>query len=282
MKNLLRLKWFWDLERAERGGSGGCFNGALKFSSRSKFFPPRIRPSILIGYGVLLVAGFSTAWAQVPDAGKPLSAIEFVVSEDNLRQFGFAVESQALAERVRANLAEWEFPLTNKAPYSHSLQAKLGKVAHRETPVGFSFSSGNSDPRATDFQKADVLPITCTLRDAGNHAVLLERESTFSAHALDKDVLPARIVDKLVDQIGTACLDVLEHAPLPKQAGRVKTELFKPKWMPDVRVEVREVQGPVDANGVAQPAAVGDEPKKEIIIHNQGTPVIFQFGYERK
>lgn len=214
---------------------------------------------------------------------KPLQAIEFVLADDNLKQFGVAAEPMQIAERVRANLAEWEFPLTAKAPYSHRLQAKLGKVAHRETPVGFSFSSGNSDPRATDFQKADVLPIICTLRDAGTQAVLIERESTFSAHALDKDVLPARIVDKLVDQIGTACLDVLEHAPLPKQAGRVKTELFKPKWMPDVRVEVRDV--PAAASGVgtsAQPAVVGDEPKKEIIIHNKGTPVIFQFGHERK
>jgi len=216
------------------------------------------------------------------DAVKPLQAIEFVLAEDNLLQFATAIDAAPITERVRANLTEWEFPLATKGPYSHSLQAKLGKVAHRETPVGFSFSSGNSDPRATDFQKADVLPITCTLRDTGNQAVLLERESTFSAHALDKDMLPARIVDKLVNQIGTACLDVLEHAPLPKQPGRVKTELFKPKWMPDVRVEVREVQGPVDANGVAQPAAVGDEPKKEVIIHNQGTPVIFQFGHERK
>ncbi|AMK78128.1 hypothetical protein A1342_03005 [Methylomonas methanica] len=232
------------------------------------------------GLALLLIRPVSAEPAA--DAAKPLQAIEFALAEDNLRQFATPIDAAPIVERVRANLAEWEFPLTAKGPYSHRLLAKFGKVTHRETPVGFSFSSGNSDPRATDFQKADVLPITCTLRDAGNQAVLIERESTFSAHALDKDVLPARIVDKLVDQIGTACLDVLEHAPLPKQPGRVKTELFKPKWMPDVRVEVREVQGAVDENGVVQPAAVGDEPKKEIIIHNQGTPVIFQFGHERK
>lgn len=232
------------------------------------------------GLALLLMRPVSAEPAA--DAVKPLQAIEFVLADENLKQFGVEVEPAQIAERVRANLTEWEFPLKAQGPYSHRLQARLGKVAHRETPVGFSFSSGNSDPRATDFQKADVLPITCTLRDAGNQAVLIERESTFSAHALDKDVVPARIADKLVDQIGTACLDVLEHAPLPKQPGRARTELFKPKWMPDVRVEVREVQGPIDANGVAQPAAVGDEPKKEIIIHNQGTPVIFQFGHERK
>lgn len=230
----------------------------------------------------LLIAALSPARAE-PEAVKPLQAIAFELADDHLRQFGFTLDSAAVAERVRTNLMEWEFPLKAKGPFSHHLQATLGKIARRETPVGFSFSSGNSDPRATDFQKADVLPITCTLRNAGDHAVLVERESTFSAHPLDKDVLPARIVDKLVDQIGTACLDVLEHAPLPKQPGRVKTALFKPKWMPDVRVEVREI--PAAGSGSdssVQPSAAGDEPKKEVIIHNQGNPVIFTFGHERK
>ncbi|ANE54880.1 hypothetical protein [Methylomonas sp. DH-1] len=229
------------------------------------------------------VAGFAgSALAADQEAVKPLQAIAFELADDNLRQFGIALDAANLAERVRNNLAEWQFPLSANGPFSHRLQARLGKVARRETPVGFSFSSGNSDPRAADFQKADVLPVTCSLRDAENQAVLIERESTFSAHALDKDVLPARIVDKLVDQIGTACLDVLEHAPLPKQPGRVRTELFKPKWMPDVRVEVREIPAAGGAGSSAQPAAIGDEPKKEVIIHNQGNPVIFQFGHERK
>ncbi|WP_445372894.1 hypothetical protein ACH518_10700 [Methylomonas sp. HW2-6] len=235
---------------------------------------------------VLAVAalGFAgAAGAAEPEPVKPLQAVAFELADDNLSQFGIGLDPANLAERVRNNLAEWQFPLSASGPFSHRLQARLGKVARRETPVGFSFSSGNSDPRAVDFQKADVLPVTCSLRDAGNQAVLVERESTFSAHALDKDVAPARIADKLVDQIGTACLDVLEQAPLPKQPGRVRTELFKPKWMPDVRVEVREIPAAGSgASGSAQPAAIGDEPKKEVIIHNQGNPVIFQFGHERK
>ncbi|WFP52085.1 hypothetical protein PL263_08670 [Methylomonas sp. EFPC3] len=234
---------------------------------------------------VLAVAalGFAgAAGAAEPEPVKPLQAVAFELVDDNLSQFGIGLDPANLAERVRNNLAEWQFPLSASGPFSHRLQARLGKVARRETPVGFSFSSGNSDPRAVDFQKADVLPVTCSLRDAGNQAVLVERESTFSAHALDKDVAPARIADKLVDQIGTACLDVLEQAPLPKQPGRVRTELFKPKWMPDVRVEVREIPAAAGASTAAQPAAIGDEPKKEVIIHNQGNPVIFQFGHERK
>ncbi|WGS87028.1 hypothetical protein [Methylomonas sp. UP202] len=254
--------------------------------SRDRYMDSARKPLMYRMAGLALAAA---AWLAPPtpalaaDAVKPLQAVAFSVADDNLRQFGFALESAALADRVRANLAEWEFPLPGQGPFSHALQAKLGKVARRETPVGFSFSSGNSDPRAAEFQKADVLPITCTLRDAGNQAVLIERESTFSAHAFGKDVAQSYVIDKLVDQISTACLDVLEHAPLPKTEGRVKTALFKPKWMPDVRVEVREIPAAASGGeGSGTPAAIGDEPKKEVIIHNQGNPVIFTFGHERK
>lgn len=214
---------------------------------------------------------------------KALKAVEFSIASDNLSQFGVALDANSLAERVRTNLSEWEFPLPAQGPFTHILQAKLGKVLRRETPVGFSFSSGNSDPRAVDFQKADVLPVTCTLRDADTQALVVERESTFSAHALDKEAKPERIADKLVDQIGTACLDVLEHAPSTQPQGLVKPSSFRPKWMPDVRVEVREtpVTHPVSAAS-GQTPPVAEESKKEVIIHNQGTPVIFSFGHERK
>ena len=244
----------------------------------------RLEIRLIAGLCWLAASQIRPASAEAtPAAVKAEPAIEFLLADDNLRQFGFVIEAATIAERVRTNLAEWEFPLKPEGPYSQRLQARLGKIARRETPVGFSFSRGNSDPRAAEFQRADVLPVTCALRDAGSQAVLIERESTFSAHALDKDVLPERIVDKLVDQIGTACLDVLENAPQPKTAARTKTALFKPKWMPDVRVEVREIPAAASGSGgSAQPAAVGDEPKKEVIIHNQGTPVIFTFGHERK
>lgn len=213
---------------------------------------------------------------------KPLNAIEFILADDHLQQFGATLSAADIVEKVAANLSEWEFPIQATGPYSHQLTARLGLISRQKTPVGFSFTTGDSDPRAGDFQKADVLPITCTLSDADTHAVILERESTFSAHAFDGDKLPDHISKKLTDQISTACLDVLESAPQPKTAGRVKTELFKPKWMPDVRVEVREIPPAAGTGKSTLPAAIGDEPKKEIIIHNQGTPVIFEFGFERK
>jgi len=240
----------------------------------------------VIGLLVFTLAGLPVVAAEQPPVNldkTTMTAIEFVLAEDHLEQFGFRLPLQKIIETVSNNLAEWQYPV--KLPgssYSHKLEATLGQIANQATPVGFSFSSGNSDPRAAGFQKADVLPISCRLSDIASGMVLLKMESTFSTHQLDREAGEAKITDKLIDQISTACLDVLEKAPTSKAENRHKTTLFKPKWMPDVRVEVREVPVKVDANGVAQPAAVADEPKKEIIIHNQGTPVIFQFGHERR
>jgi len=202
-----------------------------------------------------------------------------------------SLNTQTIQQQARANLNEWEFPVQASAPFSHQLQARLGLLSHQATPVGFSFSSGSSDPRAADYQKADVLPITCSLFDAETQQLLLERASTFSAHELNKKASLASITDKLTDQISTICLEVLEDAPKPVLADdQVKTTTIKPKWMPDVKVEVIEPPSPATVvNGSAGSGSTSvsspvlkEEPRKELIIHNQGTPVIIQMGHERK
>ncbi|MBS3963232.1 MAG: hypothetical protein KGZ80_01835 [Methylomonas sp.] len=224
-----------------------------------------------------------TVWADSPaTVAKPVETIALSVVDDNREQFGFDLVVKQITERVRSNLAEWDFPVKTEGQFSHNLQARLGKTTHRETPVGFSFSRGNSDPRAADFQKADVLPVTCTLSDAESGDLLVQRESSFISVALDKNTKPTHVVDKLVDQIGTVCLDVLQQLPVPKSHSRVKATLITPKWVPEVRVEVRETPAAPNTNEPVKPATPVTEPKREIVIHNQGTPVIFNFGFERK
>ena len=246
--------------------------------------------------GAVLLNGLlvQQTWADVSkalDQPKPIKAIEFVLVEEHLEQFGVSLNTQTIEQQARANLNEWEFPVQATAPFSHQLQARLGLISHQTTPVGFSFSSGSSDPRAADYQKADVLPITCSLFDAETKQLLLERASTFSAHELNKKAGLASITDKLTDQISTICLEVLEDAPKPVLADdQVKTTTIKPKWMPDVKVEVIEPPAPAPVvNGSAGSGSTSasspvlkEEPRKEVIIHNQGTPVIIQMGHERR
>ncbi|MCQ8103920.1 hypothetical protein NP590_07380 [Methylomonas sp. SURF-2] len=224
--------------------------------------------------------------ADTPAGGDNIGAIQFELAADDPRQFGFELSASDIAARVRANLAEWEYPFPDSGPYSHLLRARIGEITHGDTPVGFSFSSGNSDPRALDFQKADVLPVECVFQRIDGEVLLAEAKSTFSARPLGPENGQARIVDKLVDQLSTACLNLLEDLPRPQNQKQAHGSMFKPKWMPDVRVEVKEVPVPVPHAGNAAAAPVEQsnnvELKKEIIIHNQGNPVIFTFGHERR
>lgn len=233
----------------------------------------------------LLSLTLTVGWTRAETAADTgiINSIEFELAADNTDQFGVSLLASDIATRVRANLAEWEYPLPNSGPYSHRLQARMGKITHSETPVGLSFSSGNSDPRAMDFQKADVLPVECVFSKIDSDTVIAEAKSTFSAHALNSEHDPAYVADKLVDQISTVCLNLLEDLPRPQSQQPVNSRSFKPKWMPDVRVEVKEVPVVPASDGAATTVKPNNvELKKEIIIHNQGTPVIFTFGHERR
>lgn len=49
------------------------------------------------------------------------------------------------------------------AGFSHLLEVSIEATRQQQSPVGFSLSIGDSDPRSLEFQKAMVTPIHCTL-----------------------------------------------------------------------------------------------------------------------
>ncbi|MGH8605942.1 MAG: hypothetical protein ACREX9_00500 [Gammaproteobacteria bacterium] len=49
------------------------------------------------------------------------------------------------------------------AGFSHLLEVSIEAARQQQSPVGFSLSIGDSDPRSPEFQKAMVTPIHCTL-----------------------------------------------------------------------------------------------------------------------
>ena len=218
--------------------------------------------------------------AVIPEA---IMAIECNLTSENLDQFGITLSKEQIVGKVRENLSEWRYPIKALGPYTHRLEVSLGVISHQSSPVGFSFSSGNSDPRAADFQKADVLPISCRLSKIGDSAVLGEQQTTVGAQQLQKELGASKLTEKLSDDISTVCFNVLEDLKLPAMGSSVKTEEVKPAWIPNVRIEAKEI--PIlDNTGkvTAQPLEAGSETKKQIIIHNQGTPLIFSFGHERQ
>ena len=213
-----------------------------------------------------------------------------------------------IAQEVSQNLAGWDYPVGNKAgeTFSHNLKVTVDKVEYGDTPTGFSFSSGNSDPRAMGFQKTFVLPITCRLSAIARPEQSSELKMGFAENRANKLFLGA---DKLADHISTVCFNVLSEVKWPKKTAEYagSTTVKSPGWMPEIRIETKEIpaasieQVPM-ADKVkispSNPGAVdGDtaktsietktippntEHRKQIIIYNQGSPVILELGHERR
>lgn len=232
----------------------------------------------------LLGAAVADTGAEVIDRAS-ITGIAVDVADQNLEQFGFKLSASEIAERVSKNLAEWHYPIkSSSAGSSHNLLIQLGVASKGDTPVGFSFTSGDSDPRGLGFQKARVLPISCHLKKIGGAEASIENKATVSAHQLVDETNQAKVTEKVVDHVSTVCFDLLNELKLPAAGNQLDTHTFKPGWMPDVQVEVKQVPalGNPENPSSTRVEEVGGETKKQIIIHNQGSPVILEFGYERK
>ena len=246
------------------------------------------QPTHFAVIGLLVFTGLANAPAFATEAENidksAMTAIEFSLADDNLEQFGFSLSRQQIAERVSKNLAEWQFPVKLTDPhFSHTLEARLDKIVHQETPVGFSFSSGNADPRAADFQKADVLPITCRFTRIGSKNAAIEHNMTFSTRSFFGDASQAKVLEKLVDQISTTCFNLLDDLKLPSADKKTDTTTFKPAWMPSVQVVIKEEPSPA---GSKKPDTTKNETNrvidKQLIINNQGSPLTLHLGHERR
>lgn len=118
---------------------------------------------------------------------------------------------QEMVAQVSGNLADWGYPIGIKGsqPFSHTLTPEAGLIELSETPPGFSFSFGNSDPRAIDFQKANVLPISCELTSIAHPEQSTYLHMDFAAGNLfDKQTGISISPDKLVDHISTVCFNL--------------------------------------------------------------------------
>lgn len=243
---------------------------------------------VRIGLGLLSWCLLGPAVAQpgveVIDRAS-ITGIVLDVADENLGQFGFKLAPSLIAERVGKNLAEWQYPVkASRVDSSHTLQISLGKASTGDTPVGFSWSSGDSDPRGLGFQKARVLPISCHLKKIGSDTASIENKATVSAHQLIDEPNQTKVTDKVIDHVSTVCFDLLDELKLPATGHLMDTHIFKPGWMPDVQVEVKQVPALVKPEGSSATRIEEStvETKKQLIIHNQGSPVILEFGYERK
>ncbi len=269
-------------------------------------------PKHIKALSILIIAllNTNTVSAALIDANavNAVTSINFSVDANHLEQLKLPVTATQLSERVISNLAEWHYPIKLAAPdASHNLVASLGEISYESTPVGFSFSRGNSDPRSMEFQKANVLPITCTLTTKGTTLPPITHKMTFSMEAFFSGFTDAHSTEKLVDQITTTCFNLLDNLKTPLIDKPAQTTAFKPAWLPSVQVVVKPVAPkpvkpnitqtvnpePVAEKPVSNPTPVivktetteeasGDDVDKELIINNQGSPLTLHLGHERR
>lgn len=213
--------------------------------------------------------------------------IAFKIGEVKQPSLRTALSRPGIAARIAGNLAGWGYPVSadDSKAASHTLTAEIGLIEHGETPAGFSFSAGDSDPRALGFQKTDVLPISCEL------TFIAQPEQTRYLHmdfavgsAFGKRAGQAVGTDKLVDHISTVCFNLLNELDWPDKTPDQPASGIKSGWIPEVRIET--VTGPVEQEKAKVPGkavtSTTSEGRKQIIIHNQGSPLILRFGHERR
>lgn len=204
--------------------------------------------------------------------------------------YDIALIETDLTERVAGNLSEWDYVITTEdtEEYSHDLLVKIGAVELGSTPVGFSYSLGNSDPRAIDFQKTEVMPVTCIMNAKDNPDLIAELDMDVDAKEILRYTNPVlnqpEILELIVNKVSTVCFNLLSGLNVPTQGSQIADKDKSPSWIPEIIVE-NEPEGSIEQDGsIATPVtgATPKSPRKKIVIKNEGTPVIFTFGHDRK
>lgn len=265
----------------------------------------------------------STAKKQVAELDPDqVSNMQFNV--ENLPTiFKTSLPKQKISSQISANLSESGYSLNqDNRTYSHDLRGQIGSVEHSATPVGFSFNAGNSDPRALDFQKADIMPLTCSLISKHQPELHADLTMDFVANRYLSASEESELIEKLVNDMSTVCFNLLSNLQVKRLSTNQSNKTLKPGWIPDI--EIRNVPEPgivTEADTKETEADIKDKQensispaeiiqpvkakqsvdeqhpisikrkvvkqsnkntRKQLIINNQGSPVTIQFGHERK
>jgi len=192
----------------------------------------------------------------------PLKALTRKVKEDLVRA-GYAVSDPwdlGLSAREIRELIE-EKNTSVVSAYGHLLAATIYPLRTGSTPAGFSMSFGDSDPRAQDFQRAEIVPISCALvdtRSAREEASLREDKP---APGRDDRWVPreagaAKGVEALAGDIRAVCNKLLAELGVARKVA--KSERPGPADpVPAVRVEITPAEENTPET-VATPAPAPD------------------------
>lgn len=267
------------------------------------------------GIFFLVLSGCSPKIAELNPSFDPAKVGSMKFALDPSEEFSTIVEKdRSIPAHVAENLAGWGYAISsrNEVEQTHKLTAMVGKIKLGPTPVGFSFTVGNSDPRALDYQKEEIFPITCYLSSKDDaDKITAELTMDFAGQKFlkyrDSEPHHAELIAQLIDDISTVCYNLLSGLNVPTYTVELPTDptTHVPAWAPAISIETIPADSPTplktkpaqafDApSGPEQSSQSPDntpetnrqrikkDPRKHIIIRNQGSDVIFTFGHERK
>lgn len=195
---------------------------------------------------LFISAGCSSTAEKQVDVLDPEQVNTMLFRVENASElFKSTLPKEKISSQVTVNLTESGYSLIKQEnnAYSHDLTVQIGSVKHSSTPVGFSFNAGNSDPRALDFQKADVLPLTCSLMSRHQPEQHADLTMDFVAKRYLSDIAQSSedniVVEKLVNDMSTVCFNLLSNLQVKRQSTNQSNETVKSGWMPDI--EIRNV-----------------------------------------
>lgn len=261
------------------------------------FFHVRIVKAVLLNTVIVALTisctGLTTAPASIDAAA--VKGMVFVVYRNSVTSDIADSDNQAIAAQVSANLKSWGYAVTDQTSpqVTHRLEGKVGQIKQSATPTGFSFSAGNSDPRALDFQKAKTIPVTCSLVSLENNELAASHTMEFSATSGWSGTALATTSETLIDWLSTVCLNHLKNLNINTAAPDQNKHTSKPSWAPQVLIEVEtpaetppekspETPQPSTTVAPAGNVRIETEPRKQMTIYNQGTPLILKFGRDRQ
>ncbi|MGH8543644.1 MAG: hypothetical protein ACREX3_08430 [Gammaproteobacteria bacterium] len=159
-------------------------------------------------------------------AGKdPLKVLTREVKADLVRA-GYAVSDPwdlGLSERQIRELID-EKNTSVVSAYGHLLAATVHPLRMGSTPAGFSMSFGDSDPRAQNFQRAELIPISCALvntRSAREEASLREdKPAPGGDRGVPQEAGSAKGVEPLAGNIGAVCDKLLAELGVVRKVAK--------------------------------------------------------------
>ena len=274
-----------------------------------------MRIAILLAFSLIILAACaidSKPRANLTNLGR-VTGMELVILPNHFANTDIADQRIKMAEEISRHLISWGYPVkVGKVPdeaFTHALEGEIGKLERTTTPPGLTLDFGNSDPRALDFQKADVVTVACVLRSKNKIEEPVKLSGQFSlpvglddlTDGVRKPIPPSFFADS----IATVCLNLLAELKVPKTIPAGSNT----PWRPALDIEIRDKPkvsepSPTSAKpnaldgttmpakqsastsgntpATSEPANNQDDQRKQLIIRNLGTPVILEFGYERQ